>query len=78
MQRTPIDITTEQARELKQIARRRRVPMAHVIRQILDAALDTGEAEAEAEARAGILTTAGILADAPDWPEWQRSLRGRS
>ena len=47
-----------------------------MIRQILDAALDTGDAEAEA--RAGILATARILRDAPDWPTWQRSVRGRS
>jgi len=76
MQRTQIYITDEQERELKRIARERHVSMAHVIRQILDAALDTGDAEAEA--RAGILATAGILPDAPDWPEWQRSVRGRS
>ena len=25
-----------------------------------------------------ILATAGILADYPDWPEWQRSVRGRT
>lgn len=76
MQRTQIYITAEQARQLKQIARQRRVPMAHVIRQMLDAALNIGDPEAEA--RAGILATSGILADAPDWPEWQRSVRGRS
>ncbi len=75
MQRTQIYITAEQARQLKQIARQRRVPMAQVIRQMLDSALDIGDPEAEA--RAGILATAGILADAPDWPEWQRSVRGR-
>lgn len=76
MQRTQIYITTEQARQLKQIARQRRVPMAQVIRNILDAALNIGDPEAEA--RAGIIATAGLLAAAPDWPEWQRSVRGRS
>ncbi len=75
MQRTQIYITDEQAREIKALARRRRVPMAQVIRQILDAALETGDAEAEA--RAGIVATAGILPEAPDWPEWQASVRGR-
>jgi hypothetical protein len=76
MQRTQIYITDEQARQIKQLARSRRVSMAQVIRQILDGALDTGDAEAEA--RAGILATAGILPDAPDWPEWQAAVRGRS
>lgn len=76
MQRTQIYITDEQASEIKRIARSRRVSKAQVIRQILDTALDTGDAEAEA--RAGILATAGILPDAPDWPEWQASVRGRS
>lgn len=75
MQRTQIYITDEQAREIKRVAHQRRVSMAHVIRQILDAALETGESEAEA--RAGILATAGILPDAPGWPEWQRAVRGR-
>lgn len=76
MQRTQIYITDEQASQIKQLARSRRVSMALVIRQILDAALDTGDSEAEA--RAGILATAGILPNAPDWREWQASVRGRS
>lgn len=76
MHRTQIYITSEQARELKAEARRRRISMAQVIRQILDAALETGDPEAEA--RAGIVATAGILPDAPDWPEWQAAVRGRS
>jgi hypothetical protein len=76
MRRTQIYITDEQASQIKQLARSRRVSRAQVIRQILDAALETGDAEAEA--RAGILATAGILPDAPNWPEWQSSVRGRS
>jgi hypothetical protein len=28
--------------------------------------------------RAAILATAGILSEAPEWPEWQRSVRGRT
>lgn len=47
-----------------------------MIRQILDAALETGDSEAEA--RTGILATAGILPEAPAWPEWQAAVRGRS
>ena len=76
MKRTQIYITDEQATQIKQLARSRRTSKAHVIRQILDAALETGDAEAEA--RAGILATAGILPAAPDWPEWQATVRGRS
>lgn len=75
MLRTQIYITNEQDRQIKVLAKSRRVSKAEVIRQILDAALDTGDAEAEA--RAGILATAGILPDAPDWPEWQAAVRGR-
>jgi hypothetical protein len=76
MLRTQIYFTDEQDRRIKVLAKSRRVSKAQVIRQILDAALDTGDAEAEA--RAGILATAGILPDAPDWPEWQAAVRGRS
>lgn len=76
MRRTQIYITDEQASQIKQLARSRRVSNAQVIRQILDAALETGDAEAEA--RAGILATAGILPDAPDWPDWQARVRGRA
>ena len=76
MRRTQIYITDEQAARIRAIARERSVSQAQVIRQILDAALDTGDRETEA--RAGILATAGILAAAPDWPEWQRRVRGRS
>ncbi len=76
MRRTQIYITDEQAAQIKQLARNRRTSKAHVIRQILDAALDTGDSEAEA--RAGIMATAGILSQAPDWPEWQAAVRGRS
>lgn len=76
MKRTQIYITDEQATQVKQLARSRRTSKAHVIRQILDAAFETGDAEAEA--RAGILATAGILPEARDWPEWQAAVRGRS
>jgi len=76
MRRTQIYITDEQAERIKAIAQERNVTQALVIRQILDAALETGDPEAEA--RAGILATAGILPDAPNWPEWQAQMRGRS
>jgi predicted amino acid dehydrogenase len=76
MRRTQIYITEDQDRRLTALAGDRHVAKAVVIRQILDAALETGDAEAEA--RAAIVATAGICADAPDWPEWQRDARGRT
>jgi hypothetical protein len=76
MKRTQIYITEEQAARIRQLARDRGVSQAQVIRQVLDDALETGDPEAEA--RAGILATAGILRDAPDWPEWQARVRGRT
>lgn len=76
MKRTQIYITEAQDRRLSELADDRQVPKAAVVRQILDAALNTGDAEAEG--RAAILATAGICADAPDWPEWQLQVRGRS
>lgn len=76
MKRTQIYVTEEQDRRLHALAADRMQPKAAVIRQILDAALNTGDSEAEA--RAAILATAGICADYPDWPEWQREVRGRT
>lgn len=76
MRRTQIYITDDQANRILEIARSRGVSQASVIRQILDAALDTGDPEAEA--RAAILATAGMLENAADWPAWQRSVRGRT
>jgi hypothetical protein len=76
MKRTQIYIRDDQAARIAERAEERGLSQAEVIRQILDAALDTGDAEAEA--RAAIMATAGLLRDAPDWREWQRSVRGRS
>lgn len=76
MKRTQIYITEEQAVRIRDIARDRGVSQAHVIRKMLDDALETGDPEAEA--RAAIIATAGVLAGAPDWPEWQARTRGRS
>ncbi len=76
MKRTQVYIREDQAQRIAERAEERGVSQAEVIRQILDGAFDLGDAEAEA--RAAILATAGILNDAPDWPEWQRSVRGRS
>jgi hypothetical protein len=76
MRRTQIYITEEQDRELKRRARSERISKAEAIRRILTAALDPGSSEAEA--RSIIDATAGICADYPDWPEWQRAVRGKS
>lgn len=76
MRRTQIYITDEQDRLLARRARDERISKAEAIRRILDRALDSGDAEAEA--RAIIHETAGICADYPDWPEWQRSVRGKT
>lgn len=75
MRRTQIYITDDQDRLLARRARDERISKAAVIRRILDSALHTGDSEAEA--RSIIRDTAGICADYPDWPEWQRSVRGR-
>ena len=76
MKRTQVYLTQEQDQRLAQIAVERGISRAAALRWALDAALDTGDAEAQADAV--ILATAGLLADHPDWPEWQRSVRGRT
>ena len=76
MRRTQIYITDEQAARIAELAEFRRVSKAEVIRGILDEALEVGDAETEASA--GIRTTAGSMPDAPDWQEWQESVRGKS
>ncbi len=76
MKRTQIYITADQDRRLARLAVDERISKAEAIRRILDRALETGDPEAEA--RAVIQTTAGVCADYPAWPEWQRAVRGRS
>ncbi len=74
MKRTQIYLTEDQHQEIARLAAVRRCTRAEVIRSILDAALDTGDAEADA--RAAIVGTSGLCADYPDWPEWLASVRG--
>lgn len=76
MKRTQVYLTEEQDHRLSQIARERRISKAGALRWALDSSLDTGDTAAEE--RAIILGTAGICADYPDWPEWQRQVRGRT
>ena len=76
MKRTQIYITDDQDRLLARRARDERISKAEVIRRILNGALDAGNPEAEA--RTIIRETSGICADYPDWPEWQRAVRGKT
>jgi hypothetical protein len=76
MKRTQVYLTESQDRRLAQIADERGISRAGALRWALDSALDTGDPDAEA--RNVILATAGILADYPDWPDWQRTARGRT
>ncbi len=76
MRRTQVYITEEQDRRISAIAAERGISKAGALRWALDAALETGDAEAEA--RAIIMATAGICSNLPDWSEWQCSVRGRS
>lgn len=75
MQRTQIYLTEEQRRRIARRAADAGVSQAEAIRRILDEALGIGEGRDER--RAAVLATAGIVADAPDWPEWLRRVRGR-
>jgi hypothetical protein len=75
MKRTQVYLTEAQDRRLAQMAAERGTSRASALRWALDTVLETGDTEVEA--RAVILATAGVLADYPDWPEWQREVRGR-
>ncbi len=74
MRRTQIYLTEEQARLVAARADDAGVPKAEVIRDLLDQGL--GLSDGLEERRRSIMETAGILADAPRWPEWLRSVRG--
>lgn len=74
MRRTQMYLTNAQRSRLSARARIEGVSEGAVIRRILDEALGLTEDE---DARvAAVDETAGILADAPDWPEWLREVRG--
>jgi hypothetical protein len=75
MRRTQLYLTEEQRRRLKRKADDAGASEAEVVRRILDVAL--GIDDSGAERVAAIDATAGILADAPDWPEWLERVRGR-
>ena len=74
MRRTQIYLTDEQRKLIRGRARDAKVSQAEIIRRILDAGLDIGDDAAQRVA--AIDATAGILPDAPDWPEWLAAVRG--
>jgi hypothetical protein len=74
MRRIQVDVTDEHDRLLAWRARAERSSKAEVIRRILDDALNARDHDTEALTI--IRATAGVCADYPDWPEWQRVVRG--
>lgn len=74
MRRTQIYITEEQERLIAGRAADAGVPKAEVIRRILDKSL--GLDGGAADRRRAILSTAGLLPDAEDWPDWLERVRG--
>lgn len=74
MRRTQMYLTDAQRSRLAARARAEGVSEAEVIRRILDAGL--GIDTADDERLAAVDETAGLLAGAPDWPEWLRDVRG--
>ena len=76
MKRTQVYLTEEQDRYLARVAKQRGTSRAAALRWALDSALGSGDPEEEA--RRIILATAGVLHDYPDWPQWQRVVRGRT
>ncbi len=67
-------LTNAQRSRLSARARIEGVSEGAVIRRILDEALGLTEDE---DARvAAVDETAGVLTDAPDWPDWLREVRG--
>jgi len=74
MRRTQMYLTAAQRNRLSARARIEGVSEGAVIRRILDEALGL---DGDEDARtAAVDETAGILANAPDWPEWLSRVRG--
>jgi hypothetical protein len=74
MQRTQIYLTDEQQRAIAGRARDGQVSKAEVIRRILDREL--GLNDGSEDRLASVDATAGVLPNAPDWPEWLAHVRG--
>jgi hypothetical protein len=75
MQRTQIYLSDEQRRQIARLAADAGVSQAEVVRRILDRAL--GVDDGTRARLAALDATAGLLPDAPDWPEWLAEVRGR-
>lgn len=73
MQRTQVYLTDEQRRRLGQRARDSGVPMAEVLRRILDEGL--GISDSRAERLAAVDESAGALADDETWHEFLDRVR---
>lgn len=76
MQRTQIYLTDEQRRRIALLAKDAGVSQAEVVRRMLDHAL--GFDDGAHDRVAAIEATAGLLADAPDWPDWLAHVRTRT
>jgi transposase len=76
MQRVQIYLSDEQRSRVAARAQKRQCAQSEVIREILDRGL--GIEHDSSDALTAIRETAGMLADAPEWDTWQRSVRGRS
>jgi hypothetical protein len=74
MQRTQIYLTAAQRQRIARRAADAGTSQAEVIRGILDDAL--GLDDGRRDRREAVLATAGLLHDAPDWPEWLDQVRG--
>ena len=74
MRRTQTYITEEQERRIAGCASDGGLAKAEVIRRILDEALGIDDGQSH-RARA-IVATAGLRADADDWPKWLAFVRG--
>lgn len=67
-------LTDAQRSSLAARARAEEISEAELVRRILDDAL--GLRGAAEERLAAVDETAGLLRDAPDWPDWLRGVRG--
>lgn len=75
MRRTQISLSDGQRKRLAARARADGVSEAEVIRRILDEGL--GMQKPEDERLSAVDETAGLLAGAPGWPAWLRTVRGQ-
>jgi hypothetical protein len=65
--------TAQQWGRIGERARANRISRGEVVRRILNEVLGLKD---EDERLAAVDETAGLIPDAPDWPEWLRQVRG--